>query len=51
MNGYKKVGEIKKENLIFIDESGIEDNRFYEYGWSQKGKMLFVEKPGYKRKG
>jgi len=41
---------MKKENLIFIDESGIEDNRFYEYGWSQKGKRLFADKPGYKRR-
>ncbi|WP_375316422.1 hypothetical protein [Wolbachia endosymbiont (group A) of Colletes cunicularius] len=27
--------------MIFIDDSGVEDNRFYEYGWSQKGKRLF----------
>ncbi len=36
--------------MIFIDDSGVEDNRFYEYGWSQKGKRLFADKPGFKRK-
>ncbi|MGY5877811.1 IS630 family transposase [Wolbachia endosymbiont of Nasonia oneida] len=45
---HKKVEEINKENLIYIDESGIEDNEFYEYGWSQRGKRLFA--PGFKRK-
>ncbi|WP_341811789.1 hypothetical protein [Wolbachia endosymbiont (group A) of Conops quadrifasciatus] len=44
----QKVAEINEENLVFIDESGIEDNEFYEYGWSRRGKGLFAEKPGYK---
>ncbi|AZU37880.1 hypothetical protein BBB02_05375 [Wolbachia endosymbiont of Bemisia tabaci] len=45
---YKKK-EINKENLIYIDESGIEDNEFYEYGWSQRGKRLFAQ--GLKERG
>ncbi len=45
----KKVEEINKENLIYIDESGIEDNEFYEYGWSQRGKRLFAQ--GLKERG
>ncbi|WP_250296683.1 transposase [Wolbachia endosymbiont of Oedothorax gibbosus] len=36
--------------MVFIDESGIEDNEFYAYGWSLKGKRLFADKPGFKRK-
>ncbi len=46
----KKVAEINEESLVFIDESGIEDNEFYAYGWSLKGKRLFADKPGFKRK-
>ncbi|GHM58612.1 MAG: hypothetical protein sL5_03550 [Candidatus Mesenet longicola] len=42
--------KINKENLIFIDESGIDDNEFYAYGWAQKGKRLFAEKPAFKKK-
>lgn len=45
----KKVEEINKENLIYIDEFGIEDNEFYEYGWSQRGKRLFAQ--GLKERG
>ncbi|KJV70270.1 IS630 family transposase [Orientia tsutsugamushi] len=33
----EKVKQISKENLVFIDESGIEDNDCREYGWSIKG--------------
>ncbi len=29
--------------------SGIEDNEFYEYGWSQRGKRLFAQ--GLKERG
>ncbi|KJV93309.1 putative transposase, partial [Orientia tsutsugamushi str. UT76] len=30
----EKIKQISKENLVFIDESGIEDNACREYGWS-----------------
>ncbi|BET39342.1 hypothetical protein [Spiroplasma ixodetis] len=33
------------EDLVYIDESGIDDNEFYKYGWSEKGKRLFDNKP------
>jgi transposase len=46
----EKVGKIKEENLIFIDETGIDDNEFYKYGWAKKGKRLFSNKPAYKNK-
>ncbi|MBD0392205.1 IS630 family transposase [Wolbachia endosymbiont of Pentalonia nigronervosa] len=45
-----KVAEIKEENLVFIDESGIDDNEFYAYGWAPKGKRLFAEKHAFKKK-
>ncbi|BET38421.1 IS630 family transposase [Spiroplasma ixodetis] len=38
------------EYLVYIDESGIDDNEFYKYGWSEKGKRLFDNKPAYKIK-
>ncbi|WP_153295556.1 transposase [Wolbachia endosymbiont of Armadillidium arcangelii] len=28
----------------------MEDNKFYAYGWAKKGKRLFADKPGYKRR-
>ncbi|WP_237342968.1 IS630 family transposase [Wolbachia endosymbiont of Folsomia candida] len=46
----EKVAKINKENLVFIDESGIDDNEFYAYGWAPKGKRLFAEKPAFKKK-
>ena len=36
--------------MVFIDESGIDDNEFYAYGWAPKGKRLYAEKPGFKKK-
>lgn len=36
--------------MIFIDESGVEDNEFYGYVWAPKGKRLFGDKPGYERR-
>lgn len=35
---------IAKENLVFIDESGIEDNACREYGWSLVGNRCYGEK-------
>lgn len=45
-----KIAKIKEEDLVFIDESGIEDNDFYTYGWALKCKRLFADKPGFKRR-
>ncbi|WP_338062954.1 transposase [Wolbachia endosymbiont of Brugia malayi] len=46
----KKIVEINEENLVFTDESGIEDNEFYMYGWAAIGERLFAEKTGYKKR-
>lgn len=46
----EKVSEIKREDLVFIDESGIDDNEFYAYGWAPKGKRLCANKPAFKNK-
>ncbi|MFP3034967.1 MAG: transposase [Candidatus Tisiphia sp.] len=39
-----KIQHISKEKLVFIDESGIEDNACREYGWSIKGSRCYGEK-------
>ncbi|BET39669.1 hypothetical protein SAP269_22580 (plasmid) [Spiroplasma ixodetis] len=35
----KEIAKIMNEDLVYIDESGIDDNEFYKYGWSEKGKL------------
>jgi hypothetical protein len=35
---------IDKRDLVFIDESGIEDNACREYGWSIKGTRCYGSK-------
>jgi hypothetical protein len=44
----KFISKLKLEDLVFIDESGIEDNEFYTYGLGPRGKRLFADKPGFK---
>lgn len=36
--------------MVFIDESGIDDNEFCAYGWAPKGKRLFADRPAFKKK-
>lgn len=38
------IKNIPKERLVYIDESGMEDNACIEYGWSLKGQRCFGEK-------
>ncbi|KJV72883.1 DDE superendonuclease family protein [Orientia tsutsugamushi str. TA716] len=40
----EKVKQISKENLVFIDELGIEDNACREYRWSIKGTRCYGNK-------
>ncbi len=37
----EKIRLIPKDKLVFIDESGVEDNATIEYGW--RCKMLWRE--------
>ncbi|BET38985.1 transposase [Spiroplasma ixodetis] len=46
----KEIAKIMNEDLVYIDESGIDYNEFYKYGWSEKGKRLFDNKAAYKIK-
>lgn len=38
------IRNISKEQLIFIDESGIEDNACIQYGWSERGNRCYGER-------
>ena len=40
----EKIQQISKETLVFIDESGIEDNACREYGWSVEGTRCYGNK-------
>ena len=39
-----KVKDIDLKDLVFIDESGIEDNACLMYGWSKRGDRCYGEK-------
>jgi hypothetical protein len=34
------------KQVIYIDESGINNNEGYPYGWSKKGEKLYSMRPG-----
>lgn len=39
-----KISNIPKENLVYIDESGIEYNMCKDKGWGKKGKIIQAKK-------
>lgn len=40
----EQVKNLAIEDIVYIDESGIEDNAVVEYGWSLKGQRCYGEK-------
>ncbi len=36
--------------MIYLDESGIDDNEEYPYAWGKKGSRIYAMKPSKKRK-
>ena len=46
-NFIKKIGS---KSLVFIDESGFEDNQDCIYAWSKKGKKVYGEQEGKRGK-
>ena len=42
----ESIKEIKKEMLVYIDESGIEMNICKDRGWCKKGKVLYGRRSG-----
>jgi putative transposase len=49
MEHREEIQEIKKEDIIYIDESGIEEQR-REKGWSLKGKRIMGKIKGKRTK-
>ena len=43
----KKIGS---KSLVFIDESGFEDNQYRIYAWSKKGRKVYGEQEGKRGK-
>lgn len=40
------INGLKEEDIVYIDESGIENNILKESGWGKKGKPLLCKKSG-----
>ena len=38
------------QSIVYIDESGIDDNKEYPYAWGKKGARIYAMKSGAKRK-
>lgn len=44
------IKSIDPANLVYLDESGIDDNEVYPYGWQQKGYRVHAMKYGERTK-
>ena len=42
----EKISKKKKEQLVYIDESGIDNREDYGYGWNEKGQRFYDLKSG-----
>lgn len=42
----EKIKKYEKKDLVYIDESGIDNNESYDYGYSPQGTRLYGKKPG-----
>ncbi len=45
----KMMKEEKNEDLVYIDQSGMDNRDVYEYGWGLKGQRIYGQRPGKKR--
>ncbi|NES25766.1 MAG: IS630 family transposase [Symploca sp. SIO3E6] len=45
----KKLSRYRAEDLIYMDESGIDSNETLPYGWSKKGQRFHSSRPGKRR--
>jgi hypothetical protein len=43
------IQEEKNEDLVYIDQSGMDNRDVYEYGWGLKGQRIYGQRPGKKR--
>ena len=45
----KKVEQVEKEKLVYVDEAGFDNREDYPYGYSPKGERCYDLKSGKKR--
>lgn len=45
-----KTKDLRKEDVVYLDETGIDDNEEYPHAWSLKGSRACAKKPGFKKK-
>ena len=43
-----QIEKIALEDLVYVDETGIDDNIVVQYGWSEKGERSYAEQSGFK---
>jgi transposase len=41
-----ELEKINPEDIVYVDESGIDNNEAYPYGWALRGQRLHDTKPG-----
>ncbi|MCS6781665.1 MAG: transposase [Gloeomargarita sp. SKYG98] len=41
--------DVKPEEVVYIDQSGIDQRAVYAYGWGVKGERVYGKKVGKKR--
>jgi len=44
-----KIKDQKIDRVVFLDESGIDDNEVYERSWGLIGPRICGSKPGFKK--
>jgi hypothetical protein len=43
---YLKISQKEAEELVYVDESGIDNREDYGYGWNKKGQRFYDLKSG-----
>lgn len=44
----EEIAELGPENIVYIDETGIDNNIVPQYGWSEKGNRSYAIQSGFK---
>ena len=45
----RQLEQYSDKKVIYLDESGINNNESYPYGWSKKGKRFYSFRPGQRQ--
>ena len=43
-----EIANIAPENLVYVDESGVDNNIVPQYGWSEKGNRSYAIQSGFR---